>query len=187
VKEYYTYAYLREDGTPYYIGKGKGDRIKDKRRSVSIPPDDRVIFLKKNLTEEEAFRHEIYIIAVLGRKDLGTGILRNLSNGGDGASGAVRSEETRKKIGDAHRGKKRPPLPKEQKEKISKSLKGRPKKPFSKEHLEKMRKSHLGKKDTPETKEKKRQAHLGQKRTPEQRERIRQAALKREAKRRMNS
>ena len=75
--EYYTYAYLREDGTPYYIGKGKGNRIncKHRRRNTKhfSPPNDknRIIFLKQNLTEEEAFKHEKYMIFVLGRKDLG--------------------------------------------------------------------------------------------------------------------
>jgi hypothetical protein len=94
---YYTYAYLREDGTPYYIGKGKRDRIYSKNRRVKPPKDkSRIIFLKQNLTEEEAFKHEIYMIAVFGRKDLGTGILRNLTDGGDGISNP--SEETRKKI-----------------------------------------------------------------------------------------
>jgi len=87
--EYYTYAYLREDGTPYYIGKGIGKRIFDKtnRSSCSVPKDKkRIIYLKKKLTEEEAFKHEIYMIAILGRKDLGTGILRNLTDGGEGFS-----------------------------------------------------------------------------------------------------
>ena len=92
--DYYTYAYLREDKTPYYIGKGRGKRIYDKRRTIKAPTDkSRILFLKKNLTEAEAFKHEVYMIFVFGRKDLGTGILRNRTNGGDGASGAVHSEE----------------------------------------------------------------------------------------------
>jgi hypothetical protein len=87
---FYTYAYLREDGTPY------------------VPSRNRILILKKNLTEEEAFKHEIYMINVFGRKDLGTGILYNLTDGGDGPSGYVYTEEQRKKMGDMRRGKKRP-------------------------------------------------------------------------------
>jgi len=57
--------------------------------------------LKRNLTEEEAHRHEIYIISVLGRKDIGTGILRNLTDGGEGVSRRIITEETRKKLSDS--------------------------------------------------------------------------------------
>ena len=103
---YYTYAYLREDKTPYYIGKGTGDRIYSTNRRVNPPKDkSRVIYLKQNLTEEEAFRHEIYMIDVFGRKDLGTGILVNMTNGGEGVSGWVPSEETKMNISVANKGK----------------------------------------------------------------------------------
>jgi hypothetical protein len=106
---YYTYAYLREDKTPYYIGKGKGSRIYRKTRRIKPPKDkSRIIFLKQNLTEEEAFKHEIYMIAVFGRIDLRTGILHNMTNGGEGGSGRVLSEETRRKLSDANRGKNHP-------------------------------------------------------------------------------
>lgn len=100
MRDYYTYAYLREDKTPYYIGKGKGRRLKKRCKGDVKPPKNQslVIFLKTQLTEEEAFRHEIYMIALYGRKDLGNGILRNMTNGGDGSSGAVRSKETRLKM-----------------------------------------------------------------------------------------
>ena len=100
---YYTYAYLREDKTPYYIGKGTGDRIySTNRKGIKLPKDkSRIIYLKQNLTEEEAFKHEIYMIDVFGRKDLETGILHNRTGGGEGASGAIRSDETRKKMGEA--------------------------------------------------------------------------------------
>lgn len=85
MKEYYTYAYLREDKTPYYIGKGKSDRVFRRNKKDIKPPKNktRIIFLKKNLTEEEAFKHEIYMISIFGRKDLGTGILHNRTDGGD--------------------------------------------------------------------------------------------------------
>ena len=121
--EYYTYAYLREDRTPYYIGKGENDRIYKKGKGEIRPPKDksRVIFLKQNLTEEEAFKHEIYMIAVFGRKDLGTGILRNRTNGGEGHSGAIHTPETKAKMSDA---RKDTPRSLETRAKISESLKG---------------------------------------------------------------
>jgi hypothetical protein len=88
---FYTYAYLREDGTPYYIGKGSGRRVfVNTGRPCKKPKDkSRIIFLKQNLTEEESFKHEKYMVAVFGRKDLGTGILHNRSDGGEGASGTI--------------------------------------------------------------------------------------------------
>jgi hypothetical protein len=93
--EFYTYAYLRKDGTPYYIGKGKGKRAFRRQRGERRPPSqDRILILKKNLTEEEAFRHERYMIFVFGRKDLGTGMLYNLTEGGEGASGLTRNPES---------------------------------------------------------------------------------------------
>ena len=141
---YYTYAYLREDGTPYYIGKGHGDRAFQSQRRKGCPkPKDikRILFLKKNLTEEEAFKHERYMIAVLGRKDLGTGILRNLTDGGEGASGRtyVTSEETKRKLSEAHKGK---PLSEAHKEAISKGNKG---KTIPQSTRDKMRNIHKGK------------------------------------------
>ena len=103
---YYTYAYLREDRTPYYIGKGKNNRIYNKGKKEIKPPKDKskIIFLKQNLIEEEAFKHEIYMIAVFGRKDLGTGILHNRTNGGEEIKNP--SEETRKKMSESHKGEK---------------------------------------------------------------------------------
>jgi hypothetical protein len=156
--KFYTYAYLRKDGTPYYIGKGKGRRCYDRRgRAGCKTPQDRsrIIFLKQNLTEEEAFRHEVYMIAVLGRKDLGTGILRNLTDGGDGSSGLRHTQETRERIRKSNLGRKHT---EEAKEKISKIHKG---KKLSQEQIELMRRNSTGKRHTEEAKEKCRLAKLG--------------------------
>lgn len=131
-RNYYTYAYLRKDGTPYYIGKGKDKRMKARHSgSISVPKErERILILKRNLTEEEAFKHECYLIFVLGRKDLGTGILRNRTNGGDGASGRVCTEETRLKSSRSNRGQVRA---KSVGENISKAKKGKPGRRLSEE------------------------------------------------------
>ena len=107
---FYTYAYLRVDRTPYYIGKGSGKRIYNTNGRPCGKPRDksRIILLKQNLTEEEAFKHEIYMIAVFGRKGLGTGILHNKTDGGEGTSGAIVSEETRRKQSEKRKGKNNP-------------------------------------------------------------------------------
>ena len=148
LNEFYTYAFLRLDGTPYYIGKGKGNRAFRKRRGFNTPKDtSRILILKKDLTEEDAFKHEIYMIALYGRKELGTGILHNRTNGGDGPSGLIQSEESRKKISEAFKGEKNPnfgkPPSEETRRKISRIKKGVP---VSKEHKRKLSEACKGKK-----------------------------------------
>jgi hypothetical protein len=176
---FYTYAYLREDRTPYYIGKGTGRRIYSANRKGLKPPKDksRIIFLKQNLTEQEAFKHEIYMIAVFGRKDLGTGILHNRTNGGEGASGRVvhsrfgytLSKETRRKISEANKGRIHL---EETKEKISTAKKG---KTLSEEHKRKISEAAQGQTHSEETRRKISEANKGHTVSEETRKKISEA------------
>ena len=113
-RRFYVYAYLRNKDSergakysPYYIGKGCRDRATSKCRTVPKPSDAAyIVYVQEGLTEEEAFLMEKYCIAFYGRIDNGTGILRNLSDGGDGPTGAILSEEHKRRISEWGRGRK---------------------------------------------------------------------------------
>jgi len=97
---FYVYLYLRENGTPYYVGKGKGGRAweqhRNKRKNCGIwtPKDkSRIIIAVYDLTELWAFGLERKFIRWYGRQEIdytlladphGVGILMNQADGGQG-------------------------------------------------------------------------------------------------------
>jgi len=136
---HYVYSYLREDGTPYYIGKGKGPRAyRQHGHNVPVPPSERIAFIKKDISDCEAKQLEIELISKYGRKDLGTGILRNLTDGGDGMGGWVMRDTTKQKLRIANTGKRHTA---ETRQKMSKSAVGKKKPPRTEQHKANQRRS----------------------------------------------
>ena len=94
---FYVYLYLRIDGTPYYCGKGLAARAWAPH-SIKVPSNQYINVVAHNLTESEAFLLEKKLIKLYGRKDLGTGVLRNMTEGGEGTSGRITKPITKSKI-----------------------------------------------------------------------------------------
>jgi hypothetical protein len=99
--EFYTYLWLREDGTPYYVGKGHGARaFQTKDHNVKCPKDLSRIIVQPQPSEEAAFAVERFFIEFYGRQDVGTGCLRNRTAGGEGCTGGKWTAEQKKRHSD---------------------------------------------------------------------------------------
>jgi len=219
MSHFYVYMYLDQNNVPFYIGKGNGNRykvqshlredqafLKNKINKVGNS-NVKIHFLHKDISEEEAFRWERYWIKYIGRRDLKEGTLCNLTDGGEGQSGFIHSEESKQKMRKAHKGEKNSMYGKshtevakqkmctihkgkthsdETREKMSKSQKGRKHPEGTKQ---KMSKTKKGKTHSVETKRKisdatkgkrigKKNPMYGKRHTPETRQKMRNAKEK---------
>lgn len=110
MNNWYVYRHIRLDKSePFYIGIGnKKDYARayestaSKRNSIWINIYNKtnidIEILVEGLTKEEASLKEQEFISLYGRKDLGTGTLCNLTDGGDGIWNCIRSKETKEKL-----------------------------------------------------------------------------------------
>jgi len=107
---YYVYQYVRDDQTPYYIGKGSKRRAWEKHKRANgsdLRPRDRskIQIIKENLSQQEAWDLETELIEHYGKLVNG-GILVNSNDGGEG--GIVLSPGSRLGKKNPMYGKKNP-------------------------------------------------------------------------------
>lgn len=211
-QDFYVYQHARKDtGAVFYAGKGRGKRAhnfnarsKYWKNVAKAAGGVNVQLVVAGIDEEFAFLVEQECIDVMRRRGIK---LVNLTNGGDGTSGWVPSEETRRKIGEANKrtpkasgerhgmyGKKHTP---ESLAKMSASHKGKltgEAHPFygkrhsdeTKAKISKNRKGKglgvdnpfYGRKHTDEAKAKMAAPHIGRKQSEEERGRRSESALK---------
>lgn len=112
-KDVNIYRHIRLDTNEvFYIGIGTIIRPYSKSRrskfwnNIVNKTNYEVQILKSDLTWEEAIELEIILISYYGRKDIGTGILCNMTDGGEGSFGRSQTQECKNKISKANKGRK---------------------------------------------------------------------------------
>ncbi len=175
---------------PFYIGKGIGQRFKShlhgsaketnlyKKRKIDkiykesgIEPY--IIFLENNISDEYALSKEINYIKSIGRSDLELGSLTNLTNGGEGVSGRIVSEELKKRFSEERKGVNNPMYGKKFSSSSIELLIGRIpwnkglEGVYSEETKKKMGEKNKNKKQSQETISKRNKKNIGKKRTKE--------------------
>ena len=97
---FYVYEHYKPNcNEPFYVGKGHDDRAYWKYNrnphwhNIVNKHGFEVRFVAENLSEQDAFWLENVCIVGWGRKDKDEGPLVNMSDGGEGSSGAIRSDE----------------------------------------------------------------------------------------------
>lgn len=135
MSEYYVYIHKKPTtGEIFYVGKGSGNRAYNRRNRTSwwkrlvAKHGFDVEIVASGLQEWYAFELEVELIAKYGRRDTNEGSLINRTDGGDGCSGIIFTEEVRKKISDSLIGNART---------LGKK--------FTEEHRRKMSEAHRGK------------------------------------------
>lgn len=133
-KKFYVYLHSRPDGTPFYVGKGHGNRAH--KFSVRNPHHKNIVakYGKNNIiigkldcaTEQIAFETEKWLIALL--KSMGVK-LANKTLGGEGSTGLVWTEEGRARISASLKGHKGTPWTEEQRAKFKAATTGRKRTP----------------------------------------------------------
>jgi hypothetical protein len=153
------YVYIhkkRTTGDIFYVGIGSDTKYKRANFSyqrnklwISIYKKHGIVveILHDNITRETACQIEIDLIKLYGRKFNKSGILANITEGGEGNLGLTHSEETRQIISKTHKGKRLTP---EQRATAIQTLRNRKgtknKNPRSLEYLEKQKVAQTGKK-----------------------------------------
>ena len=99
------YLHKKEtDGTIFYVGMGELKRAfstgsrNDWWNRTYAKHGRRVDVVAKDLSIEDAYELEVFLISEIGRKDKGLGSLVNLDDGGEGATGHIPTQDARRKL-----------------------------------------------------------------------------------------
>jgi hypothetical protein len=101
---FYAYIHCKPDGTPFYVGKGDEARVSYKKRhhnnhhmNILLKYGEENILVGKSECSSEEISFELERGLIKRLRKMGVPIV-NLTEGGDGTRGAVRSPEARAKM-----------------------------------------------------------------------------------------